>query len=116
MIHQSLSALTTLLPGLGNHLWQSTLFAAAASVLAIVFRKYSARVRYWLWTAASVKLLVPFSLLMQLGTSLAWTSSGTGVAPSAYFAIQEIGQPFSPRAASSISSIASFPAAPQATL
>ena len=44
---------------LANHLWQSTLFAAAAGLLTIALTKNRAAVRYWLWLAASVKFLVP---------------------------------------------------------
>jgi uncharacterized protein (TIGR03435 family) len=53
---------------LGNHLWQSTLFAAAVAVVCFALRKNQARTRYWLWLAASLKFLVPFSLLVSLGT------------------------------------------------
>jgi bla regulator protein blaR1 len=47
-----------------NHLWQSTLFAAAAWLLTVALRKNHASVRYRLWLAASVKFLIPFSLLI----------------------------------------------------
>jgi len=50
-----------------NHLWQSTLFALAAALLTLAFRKNRARVRYWLWFGASVKFLIPFALLTMLG-------------------------------------------------
>jgi bla regulator protein BlaR1 len=40
-----------------NHLWQSTLFAAAAGLLTLAFRKNPAQTRYRLWLAASVKFL-----------------------------------------------------------
>ena len=40
---------------LWNHLWQSTVFAAAVAVVAVAFRRNRAQVRYWLWLAASVK-------------------------------------------------------------
>ena len=53
-----------------NHLWQSTLVAAAIAVLAALLRNDGAHVRYWLWWAASAKFLVPFSLLMLLGGAL----------------------------------------------
>jgi uncharacterized protein (TIGR03435 family) len=55
-----------------DHLWQSTLFAAAAGLLTLAFRKSQARARYWLWLAASVKFLVPFSLLVALGSHIEW--------------------------------------------
>jgi beta-lactamase regulating signal transducer with metallopeptidase domain len=50
-----------------DHLWQSTLVAILAYVLTLLFRNNSASVRYWLWFAASVKFLLPFSLLAALG-------------------------------------------------
>jgi len=59
---------------LGNHLWQSTLFTLAAGLLAVAFRRNRAHVRYWLWFAASVKFLVPFSLLVLAGSQLGWLS------------------------------------------
>ena len=33
---------------LWNHLWQSTVFAAAVAVVAVAFRRNRAQVRYWL--------------------------------------------------------------------
>ena len=56
---------------MANHLWQSTLFAAVAAILTLALRKNQARVRYRLWLAASVKFLIPFSLLISLGGHLA---------------------------------------------
>ena len=54
-----------------DHLWQSTLLAAAIGSLAVVFRNAQASVRYGLWFAASVKFLVPFAALAALGRLLA---------------------------------------------
>ena len=51
----------------GNHLWQSTVFAASAWLMALQLRRNRASVRYGLWLAASVKFLIPFSLLIDLG-------------------------------------------------
>ena len=51
-----------------NHIWQSTIFAAAIAVLAFVVRRNHARVRYRLWCAASVKFLIPFAFLAALGS------------------------------------------------
>ncbi len=53
-----------------NHLWQSTLFAAAAGILALSLRNSHARMRHWLWMVASVKFLVPFSLIVGIGGCL----------------------------------------------
>jgi bla regulator protein blaR1 len=57
-----------MIPGLIAHLWQSTLFAGAAWLLTLALQKNQARVRYWVWFSASIKLLIPFSLLVGLGT------------------------------------------------
>jgi len=50
-----------------GHLWESTLFAGVVALLTLVFRKNAARVRHWLWLAASVKFLIPFSVLVGIG-------------------------------------------------
>jgi uncharacterized protein (TIGR03435 family) len=53
-----------------NHVWQSTVFAAAIALVAFGLRRYSARARFWLWTFASLKFLVPFAALAGLGAYL----------------------------------------------
>jgi uncharacterized protein (TIGR03435 family) len=50
-----------------NHLWQSTLFAAIAAWIALIFRKNHAGVRLTLRFAASIKYLIPFALPFLLG-------------------------------------------------
>ena len=50
-----------------NHLWQSTAVVVIAWLLAAALKKNHARVRYWVWFAASVKFLLPFSLLIAAG-------------------------------------------------
>jgi bla regulator protein BlaR1 len=84
---------TAVAPGLGNHLWQSTLVAAAAGLLTLIFRKQHARVRYGLWLAASVKFLIPFSLLVNLGGLLSWSHRPTAQA-ALYVTMGELSQPF----------------------
>lgn len=79
-------------PALANHLWQSTAFAAAAWLLTILLRKNSAPVRYGLWLAASIKFLLPFSLLIALGGLLPKPTKI--VAPAVYTAMQVTEQPF----------------------
>jgi uncharacterized protein (TIGR03435 family) len=80
---------------LTNHLWQSTLFAAAAGLLTLAFRNNGAKVRYWLWFSASVKFFVPFALLMSLGSHLGWAPSAKAVAtPAVSLAVKQIAQPF----------------------
>ena len=80
---------------LGDHLWQSTLFAFASGALTVFLRNNHARARYWLWLAASLKFLVPFSVLVGIGSHFAWTrSSVAGMRTGLYFAVEEVSQPF----------------------
>jgi len=51
-----------------NHLWESTVFAAVAALLTLGLRNNPARVRHWIWLAASAKFLIPFSLLVGIGS------------------------------------------------
>ena len=48
---------------IADHIWQSTICAVAAGVLALIFRRNNASVRYWIWFAAAVKFLVPVAAL-----------------------------------------------------
>lgn len=89
-------------PALANHLWQSTAFAAAAWLLTILLRKNSARVRYGVWLAASIKFLIPFSLLIALGGLL--PKPAQPVAPAVYAAMKVTEQPFADISAGSITS------------
>jgi bla regulator protein BlaR1 len=50
-----------------NHLWQSTAFALLIALSARALRRNSPRLRYWLWLAASLKFLIPFSLIVSTG-------------------------------------------------
>jgi bla regulator protein BlaR1 len=78
-----------ILTALGNHLWQSTLFAAMTGLLILILRKCHARFRYWVWFAASIKFLIPFSLLVAIGSRLAW-SCGAVTSNRLHFAIEVI--------------------------
>lgn len=49
------------------HLWQSTWFAMFAALLVLLVRKESARIRFVIWFAASLKFLIPFSWLVAIG-------------------------------------------------
>src|SRR6266436_6448023 len=104
MILKYLSAMCmAIAPALGNHLWQSTLFAVAAGLLVLFLRKYHARARYGVWLAASLKFLIPFSLLAGIGSHLAWSRSSAGTNSGLYFAMEEVSQPFTQPATSMIS-------------
>jgi bla regulator protein BlaR1 len=83
-------------PAFANHLWQSTLVAAAAALLALALRQNHARTRYWLWLIASVKFLVPFSWLAALGGRLAWPAAAPIARPAVSAVMEEIARPFPP--------------------
>jgi len=80
---------------LANHLWQSTVIAGVAGLLALALRNNHARARHWLWLAASMKFLVPFALLAAVGGRLGWLTSGRVARPELSLVIEQIGQPFS---------------------
>ena len=86
-----------------DHLWQSTLFAAGVWALTVAFKRHQARVRYWLWMAASVKFLVPVAALVAVGRRLAWESPSS-VRPDVPAIVAALGQPFAPMAPAAIAS------------
>ncbi|WP_109485182.1 M56 family metallopeptidase [Occallatibacter savannae] len=56
-----------MISAIANHIWQSTLFACVIGYVSFLLRNNGAAVRYRLWLVASVKFLVPFSLLIAFG-------------------------------------------------
>jgi bla regulator protein BlaR1 len=96
MIANTLSEMCkAMAPALGNHLWQSTAFAFGAGLLALVLRNNHARGRYVLWLTASLKFLVPYSLLAGVGSHIAWWRSSAAANAGLYIAIDQLSQPFS---------------------
>ncbi len=87
------SHLSSIGPALANHLWQSSAFAAAVWLLTLLMRRNQSRIRYALWLAASVKFLLPFSLLMGLGALLP-RPQRVVTAPAIYNAVDVAAQPF----------------------
>jgi uncharacterized protein (TIGR03435 family) len=83
-------------PLTANHLWQSTAFAAVAVLLALALRANHARARYWLWLAASVKFLVPFSALAAIGAALGRWLMPAAPAARLPLVMEQIVQPFAP--------------------
>ena len=79
---------------LANHLWQSTLFAGAAGLLCLALGKQRAQVRYGLWLAASVKFLVPFALLVSMGSQFQWRPAASIAQSPVPVAMEQISQPF----------------------
>jgi bla regulator protein BlaR1 len=100
MIEKYLSGMwTAAAPAVGNHLWQSTLFAVVAGLLTLTLRKNHARARYGLWLAASLKFLIPFSLLVGIGShvigsDLGWSRAAGQSKAEVYFTMDEFSQPF----------------------
>ena len=86
--------MTPALHGVLNHLWQSTLFAAAAGLLTLALRRNHAGARHALWLAASAKFLVPFSVLVSLGGRFGWRTA-SAEAPQITYLVQQIGAPLS---------------------
>ena len=100
------------LSSLANHLWQSTALVFVAWLLALALRKNQARTRYWVWLSASLKFLLPFSLLADVGRRIGSIIAAPMARPAFSSAMQQIvqiTQPF-PQASST------FMAAPAVTL
>ena len=87
---------------MGNHLWQSTLFACVIALLMMALRDNRAQIRYWLWLGASLKFLVPFSLLVGVGSQLASPRSSASPKTGLYFVMEPVGLPFTRQAIAEI--------------
>src|SRR5580658_5354933 len=75
------------------HLWASTVFAGVVALLTLMLRQNAARVRHWLWLAASVKFLIPFSLLVGLGSHF---GIRTAAPPQVTYVMEGVRQQLSP--------------------
>ncbi|HTT96726.1 MAG TPA: M56 family metallopeptidase [Rhizomicrobium sp.] len=75
-----------------EHLWQSTLFAGAIGLLTLVFRNNSAALRYSLWFAASLKFLLPFSVLLAFGDFLFHRMTPVDAAAPVFHAMVKVAQ------------------------
>jgi len=90
-----LSIETGLGTAVANHLWQSSVFVVAVWLMALLMRRNRAQVRYGLWVAASVKFLIPFSLLIDLGNFLPKPQhAAISLQPTFSSAVEAVGQPF----------------------
>ena len=81
-----------------NHVWQSSCFGLLAAILAFMLRGNSPKVRYWVWLSASLKFLVPFALLVSLGSVVPWPTRHAVSVPAPVFpdTLVQIAEPFSP--------------------
>lgn len=77
-----------------NHLWQSTAVALLVWLLAWVLRSNQARTRYSLWMIASVKFLLPFSLLIAAGESLRSVIASPVQSAALDAVMEQLAQPF----------------------
>ena len=82
-----------MISGIVAHLWQSSLFAGAAGLAVLALRGNRAEVRHWVWLVASAKFLIPFSLLVGLGTIVPRPGVVPPVRADWMAALQEFGQP-----------------------
>ncbi len=99
-----------------DHLWQSTLFTAAVWLIARAMRSNGARVRYWLWFAASMKFLIPLSLLVSAGEWFAWRTEPAAAPPVLSFVIDRVIDPVLTPAAATLATAAAAPIASPVTV
>jgi bla regulator protein BlaR1 len=110
-LSQLLTDLSAFAPVIANHLWQSTLFAAAVFLVTLLLLRNTARIRSVLWLAASIKFLLPFSLLICIGALLPGHHRDVASTPAAiYSAVDTVGEPFSDSDFSPVSASPAHPA------
>jgi bla regulator protein blaR1 len=99
-----------------NHLWQSSCFALLAGLLAFLLRRNSPKVRYWVWLGASLKFLIPFTLLVSLGGVVPRPAQHPARVAAPVFpnTLVQIAQPFSPAPRPAVSAHAPLDWAPAA--
>jgi bla regulator protein BlaR1 len=91
------------LSALANHLWQSTLFAAVAWLVALSVGKNHAQARHSIWLAASAKFLIPFCLLAGIGSHIG-SRTAPAAPPELSVVMEQVSQPFAPSARGSSAS------------
>jgi beta-lactamase regulating signal transducer with metallopeptidase domain len=99
-----------------DHLWQSTAFLCLVGLLTLLLRRNSARARYWLWLAASLKFLLPLSPLTSLTKGLSSLSAIPVLSAAPSGLAQRIYQPFAHASTLPAVSVAAPAAAPSANL
>jgi len=99
-----------MIPALTNHLRQSTLFAAAGALLTLALRNNRAQTRHWVWMTASMKFLLPFTVLVAIGGHFSWRKA-PATAPPPLAVVEEISQPFAAPIAAPVCMSASTPRA-----
>jgi hypothetical protein len=74
--------------------------AVIVALLTVALQKNRARVRYWLWVAASLEFLVPFSALVAIGGRLEMFTARLTV-PNVSVVMEQLSQHFTPGVVSS---------------
>jgi uncharacterized protein (TIGR03435 family) len=97
-----------------NHLWQSTVVVLIAWLLTQILRGNQARTRYGVWMVASVKFLLPFSLLISAGERLRRAVAAPIGRGALAAVIEQITQPFPQTASPAAESYFSNPPFPPA--
>ena len=62
--------------------------------MTLLLRNNHARTRYWIWLTASLKFLIPFSLFVEIGHRLSYSSAPAISHPQLALVMDEISQPF----------------------
>lgn len=93
-----------------NHILQSTIVTLVAWLLTLALRANTARVRYAIWTLASIKFLLPFKLLTSIGNH--WAKPLFADQPPArfFFVVEQFNQPFRRAVVPDLHSTAALPA------
>ena len=81
---------------MANHLWQSTLYLACASVAIVALNKQPARIRYGLWLSATAKFLIPFFVFRMMGIWLAHFHKTPPQQAGFLTVVRYAGRPFAP--------------------
>ncbi len=96
-----------MIAGIVSHLWQSTIFAAVACLLTFALRKNPAKLRHAILVIASIKFLIPFSVLVGIGTLVPPPQSAALAQSKWVSTVEQVSQPLmtlplpAPRAARS---------------
>ena len=96
---------------LANHLWHSTVFAFVVALLTLTLRRNRAALGHGLWMTASIKFLVPFSLLIGIGREVGWRNVPATEQPRLEI-VEQMSEPFALQPSSPVTPSAPRPASP----
>jgi bla regulator protein BlaR1 len=93
---------------LADHLWHSTVFTCVVALLTLMLRRNRAALRHGLWMTASVKFLIPFSLLIGIGREVGWRNVPAIEQPRIEI-VEQVSEPFALQASSPVTHSAPNP-------